>query len=118
MSQEKLAQEASVSRVSVQGIESGKTGNPHASTLFAIARALGFEHWEDLSASVKDPPVSLRDNPLVNDAIRRQIEFLSEEFNVSKQQVVNCAVSFLANQPNHVRDAVLREISEIEDVID
>jgi phage repressor protein C with HTH and peptisase S24 domain len=55
MSQEKLASEASVSRVSIQSIETGKTGTPHAATLIAIARALGFSTWSEVAMSVAEP---------------------------------------------------------------
>lgn len=52
LSQDRLAALARISKVGLQNIETGKAKQPRATTLIAIARALGFDTWEGVVASV------------------------------------------------------------------
>lgn len=52
LSQDRLAALANISKVGLQNIETGKAKSPRAITLIAIARALGFDTWEGMIASV------------------------------------------------------------------
>lgn len=52
MSQDALSARSGMSKTAIQNIETGRSQKPHAGTLISLARALGFDTWGDVVASV------------------------------------------------------------------
>jgi DNA-binding XRE family transcriptional regulator len=105
-SQERLAHVAGVSKAGIQFIETGRTAKPNLSTLFSIARALGFETWDQVVASVSDSghPATTSD---LDDESKQLTEQLAQEHGVDQQEAVRRALLFLSQQPKEVQRVIL-----------
>ena len=105
-SQERLAHEAGVSKAGIQFIETGRTAKPNLSTLFSIARALGFETWDQVVASVSEQGQTATAPEL--DAESQQIaDQLGNQYGVDQQEAVRRALLFLVRQPPEVQQVIM-----------
>lgn len=113
LTQLELAVRCGVTEKTIRNWEAGSS-KLGISKLNSIAEGLGFEEWDEVVFTISNPigENDLQDNPLINDAVRRQVESLAAEFGTSKQQVINRAVAFLLDQPAPVRAVILKDQAE------